>query len=59
VNSGQEVPAPPINGWGQYSKSSDCSQLVRFESNVIKKPGVLIMAKIAKAVDVFIEELIK
>ena len=33
--------------------------LTKIESGVIKKPSVLIMAKIAKALDVSIEELIK
>ena len=33
--------------------------LTKIESNVIKKPSVLIMAKIAKALGVSIEELIK
>lgn len=33
--------------------------LTKIESSVIKKPSVLIMAKIAKALDVSIEELIK
>ena len=33
--------------------------LTKIESNVIKKPSVLIMAKIAKALGVNIEELIK
>ncbi len=33
--------------------------LTKIESNVIKKPSVLIMAKIAKALDVLIEDLIK
>ena len=33
--------------------------LTKIESNVIKKPSVLIMAKIAKALGVKIEELIK
>jgi len=33
--------------------------LTKIESNVIKKPSVLIMAKIAKALDVSIEDLIK
>ena len=33
--------------------------LTKIESNVIKKPSVLVMAKIAKALDVSIEDLIK
>ena len=33
--------------------------LTKIESNVIKKPSVLIMAKLAKALGVSIEELIK
>ena len=33
--------------------------LTKIESNVIKKPSVLIMAKLAKAVGVSIEDLIK
>jgi transcriptional regulator with XRE-family HTH domain len=33
--------------------------LTKIESSVIKKPSVLIMAKIAKVLDVSIEELIK
>ena len=33
--------------------------LTKIESNVIKKPSVLVMAKIAKALDVSIENLIK
>jgi len=33
--------------------------LTKIESNVIKKPSVLLMAKIAKALDVSIENLIK
>ncbi len=33
--------------------------LTKIESNVIKKPSVLIMAKIAKALDVAIEDLLK
>ncbi len=33
--------------------------LTKIESNVIKKPSVLIMAKLAKALDVSIEDLIK
>ena len=33
--------------------------LTKIESNVIKKPSVFIMAKIAKALDVNIEDLIK
>ena len=33
--------------------------LTKIESNVIKKPSVLIMAKIARALDVSIEDLIK
>jgi len=33
--------------------------LTKIESNVIKKPSVLVMAKIAKALGVSIEELIK
>jgi DNA-binding XRE family transcriptional regulator len=33
--------------------------LTKIESNVIKKPSVLIMAKIAKALGVSIEELLK
>ncbi|MDR1997096.1 MAG: helix-turn-helix domain-containing protein [Candidatus Margulisbacteria bacterium] len=33
--------------------------LTKIESNVIKKPSVLIMAKLAKALGVTIEDLIK
>jgi len=33
--------------------------LTKIESNVIKKPSVLIMAKLAKALGVSIEDLIK
>lgn len=33
--------------------------LTKIESNVIKKPSVLIMSKIAKALDVSIEDLLK
>jgi transcriptional regulator with XRE-family HTH domain len=33
--------------------------LTKIESNVIKKPSVLVMAKIAKALNVNIEDLIK
>ena len=33
--------------------------LTKIESNVIKKPSVLIMAKIAKALGVSIEDLLK
>ena len=33
--------------------------LTKIESNVIKKPSVLVMAKIAKALDVAIEDLLK
>ena len=33
--------------------------LTKIESNGIKKPSVLVMAKIAKALDVSIEDLIK
>ena len=33
--------------------------LTKIESNVIKKPSVLVMAKIAKALGVNIEELIR
>jgi len=33
--------------------------LTKIESNVIKKPSILVMAKIAKALGVNIEELIK
>lgn len=33
--------------------------LTKIESNVIKKPSVLIMAKLAKVLDVSIEDLIK
>ena len=33
--------------------------LTKIESNVIKKPSVIIMAKLAKALGVSIEELIK
>lgn len=33
--------------------------LTKIESNVIKKPSVLIMARIAKALSVSIEELLK
>ncbi len=33
--------------------------LTKIESNVIKKPSVIIMAKIAKALNVNIEDLIK
>lgn len=33
--------------------------LTKIESGVIKKPSVLVMAKIAKALNVYIEDLIK
>jgi len=33
--------------------------LTKIESNVIKKPSVIVMAKIAKALNVNIEDLIK
>ncbi len=33
--------------------------LTKIESNVIKKPSVLVMAKIAKALNMTIDELIK
>lgn len=33
--------------------------LTKIESNVIKKPSVLVMAKIAKALSINIEQLIK
>ena len=33
--------------------------LTKIESNVIKKPSVIIMSKLAKAFDVSIEDLIK
>jgi len=33
--------------------------LTKIESNVIKKPSVIVMAKIAKALNVDIEDLIK
>jgi len=33
--------------------------LTKIESNVIKKPSVLVIAKIAKALNINIEELIK
>lgn len=33
--------------------------LTKIESNVIKKPSVLVMDKLAKALDVSIEDLIK
>ncbi len=33
--------------------------LTKIESNVIKKPSVLVMAKIAKALSINIDELIK
>ena len=33
--------------------------LTKIESNVIKKPSVIIMSKLAKAFGVFIEDLIK
>ena len=33
--------------------------LTKIESNVIKKPSVIVMAKIAKALNVSIEDLIK
>ena len=33
--------------------------LTKIESNVIKKPSVLIMDKLAKALGVFIEDLLK
>jgi len=36
-----------------------CTTLTKIESNVIKKPSVLIMAKLAKALGVSIEDLIK
>ncbi len=44
-----------------FAKKSDVkyTTLTKIESNVIKKPSVLIMAKIAKALGVNIEDLIK
>ncbi len=44
-----------------FAKKSDIkyTTLTKIESNVIKKPSVLIMAKIAKALGVNIEDLIK
>ncbi|MBU4299065.1 helix-turn-helix transcriptional regulator [Patescibacteria group bacterium] len=44
-----------------FAKKSDVkyTTLTKIESNVIKKPSVLVMAKIAKALGVSIEELIK
>jgi len=35
------------------------STLAKIEGNFVKKPGVQLMAKIAKALDVSIEDLIK
>ncbi len=44
-----------------FSKKSGVkyTTLTKIESNVIKKPSVLIMAKLAKALGVSIEDLIK
>jgi len=44
-----------------FAKKSDVkyTTLTKIESNVIKKPSVLIMAKLAKALGVSIEDLIK
>ena len=44
-----------------FSKKSDVkyTTLTKIESNVIKKPSVFIMAKLAKALGVSIEDLIK
>lgn len=44
-----------------FAKKSDVkyTTLTKIESNVIKKPSVLVMAKIAKALGVNIEDLIK
>jgi DNA-binding XRE family transcriptional regulator len=44
-----------------FAKKSDVkyTTLTKIESGVIKKPSILIMAKIAKALGVNIEELIK
>jgi len=36
-----------------------CTILTKLESNVVKKPSVQTVAKIAKALDVSIEDLIK
>lgn len=43
------------------AKKSDVkyTTLTKIESGVIKKPSVLVMAKLAKALDVPIEDLIK
>ena len=44
-----------------FAKKSDVkyTTLTKIESNVIKKPSVLVMAKIAKTLGVSIEDLIK
>lgn len=44
-----------------FAKKSDVkyTTLTKIESNVIKKPSVFVMAKIAKALNVSIEDLIK
>lgn len=44
-----------------FAKKSDVkyTTLTKIESNVIKKPSVLVMAKIAKALGVNIEDLIR
>lgn len=44
-----------------FAKKSDVkyTTLTKIESNVIKKPSVMIMSKIAKAFGVSIEDLIK
>jgi len=46
---------------GGFAKKSGVkyTTLTKIESGVIKKPSVLVMAKIAKALGVYIEELIK
>jgi len=45
----------------EFAKKSDVkyTTLTKIESSVIKKPSVLVMAKIAKALGVNIEDLIK
>lgn len=45
----------------EFAKKSDVkyTTLTKIESNVIKKPSVLIMAKLAKVLGVSIEDLIK
>ena len=53
----------PKNGLSQkeFPKKSDVKYtiLTKIDGGVIKKPSILVMAKIAKALGVNIEELIK